>query len=604
MFMFRKRRLQNREAQKKSSCATVCSKIAIILSAVIFLSLLVGGLGFGNIGFAYELSIDDPTVDEENGTVTFTVTKSGSGTGTVAVNWTTQAGSGSATVFDDYEFQSNALVFAEADLSKDFTVTILPDALVEADETFDVELSIAFGPGTLTKATGTCTITDNDVYGLSVSDESVDEEAGTVTFTVTKSGSGTESLTVDWASQAGSGSATAGADYTSSSGNLSFAAADTSKSFTVAILPDALVEADETFDVELSNVAGRGTLTKATGTCTITDNDVYGLSVSDESVDEEAGTVTFTVTKSGSGTESLTVDWASQAGSGSATAGADYTSSSGNLSFAAADTSKSFTVAILPDALVEADETFDVELSNVAGRGTLTKATGTCTITDNDVYGLSVSDESVDEEAGTVTFTVTKSGSGTESLTVDWASQAGSGSATAGADYTSSSGNLSFAAADTSKSFTVAILPDALVEADETFDVELSNVAGRGTLTKANGTCTITDNDVYGLSVSDESVDEEAGTVTFTVTKSGSGTESLTVDWASQAGSGSATAGADYTSSSGNLSFAAADTSKSFTVAILPDALVEADETFDVELSNVAGPGNADQGERNVYHHR
>ena len=63
---------------------------------------------------------------------------------------------------------------------------------------------------------------------------------------------------------------------------------------------------------------------------------------------------------------------------------------------------------------------------------------------------------------------------------VDYATS--DGTATAGADYTATSGTLTFNNGETSKTFSVPILPDNLVEGDETFFVTLSNPTGGATV--------------------------------------------------------------------------------------------------------------------------
>ena len=94
-----------------------------------------------------------------------------------------------------------------------------------------------------------------------------------------------------------------------------------------------------------------------------------------------------------------------------------------------------------------------------------------------------------------------------------------------------------------------------------------------------------------GLSVADSKVKESAGAaVAFAVSLSRAFTgaeHSVTVNYATA--DGSATAGQDYTATSGTITFAAGETSKTVSVAVLDDAHDEGEETFTLRLSNASG---------------
>ena len=101
------------------------------------------------------------------------------------------------------------------------------------------------------------------------------------------------------------------------------------------------------------------------------------------------------------------------------------------------------------------------------------------------------------------------------------------------------------------------------------------------------------DDDRPTISVgSDFTVDEAAGTITFTVTKTGSTSLPATVSFTTQ--DGTAIAGSDYSPASGTLTFAAGETTKQVTVSITNDAIYEGAQDFNLVISN---PVNAKLGD-------
>ena len=263
------------------------------------------------------------------------------------------------------------------------------------------------------------------------------------------------------------------------------------------------------------------------------------LSVSDVSVTEgNSGTTsaTFTVTLSPASTGTVTVNYATA--NGTATAGSDYMAASGTLTFSAGQTSKTVAVAVAGDTVIEPNETFYLVLSGASG-ATLARPQGVGTIVNDDTASaitMSINDVSVAEgNTGTksAVFTVTLSGSSSQTVTVNYATA--NGTATAGSDYVAAVGSLSFPAGTTTQTISVVVNGDTTVEPNETFFVNLSNPVG-ATIADGQGQGTITNDDTAPtLSISDVSVAEgNSGTSTarFTVTLSAASTSTVTVNYA------------------------------------------------------------------------
>ena len=479
----------------------------------------------------------------------------------------------------------------------------------EGDEAILTDNQIEFDPVLSVVTLDVVDVNNNTPGSLEIDPASisVDENAGSATFTVNRTGGSTGSVDVTFATA--DGTATAGEDFVGQTGTLTFADGVTSQTITVAITDDTDDEADETFTVSLSGPTSGATLgTVTSSTVTIVDNDdvmvpvpgTFSISPATVSVNEDGGTATFTVTRTGGSDGDVMVDFATA--DGTATAGSDYTAQTGTLNFADGVTTQTITVAITDDAAQENDETFTVAISNATGGAGLgTTTSSTATILDNDnatpipgVLSISPATVSVDEDGGSVTFTVTRTTGSDGAVAVDFATA--NGTATAGSDYTAQTGTLNFADGETSQTITVAITDDAIDENDETFTVAISNATGGATLgTVTTSTATIVDNDVdpvlvpgtLSIAPASTSVNEGAGTVTFTVNRTGGSDGAVSVDFATA--NGTATAGADYVAQSDTLNFADGVISQTITVAITDDADDEANENFTVSISNATG---------------
>jgi hypothetical protein len=334
------------------------------------------------------------------------------------------------------------------------------------------------------------------VLQFSAATYTVGEGAAAAVITVKRTGSLAGTVTVNYF--ASDGTAHAGQDYTAPCGSLTFAANQSSKTFSVPITNDVFDEPNETLNLGLVNPTGAAALgAPVAAVLTITDDDAPPrLSVNNATVAEaDSGTLTatFTVALSPAASQTVTVNYAT--GDGTAKAPGDYTARTGTLTFLAGQTTKTFSVLVRGDLSDEANETFVVNLSDPAG-ATLSDAQGLCTITDDDpAPGLTINNVSVAEpDSGTVnvTLTVKLSAASGRNISVHYATA--NGTASSATDYVSKTGTVSFTAGQTTRTIVVQARGNTLDEANETFFVNLS-AAVNATIADSQGQVTIVNDD-------------------------------------------------------------------------------------------------------------
>ena len=543
--------------------------------------------------------VSNETVSETDGSATFTVTLDRTPAKDVTVVYVTS--DGTTTENGDYSAQSATLTISAGETSGTISVPILTDTELESTETATLTLSSPTN-GTIVGDTTTADleITNVDDVLLTIADQSVDENAGTATFTVTLSEVSASDVTVEYAT--GSGTATDGTDYTSTNGTLTVLAGATTGTIEVPVTNDATNEDNETATLTLSNPTN-ATISDAAADLVITDDDGIeiglstghsGGSTDNLTVGEGDGTGTFTVTLDQISSSDITIEYTTS--SGTATDGTDYTGTTGTLTIPAGQTTGVVTVPITDDTTDEVTETATITLGNPVG-ATLNADTTSAdfVITDNDGPEIWFSDPSVgDSTAGNVTvgesdgnatFTVTLSEASVEDITVEYAT--GSGTATDGTDYTGTTGTLTLSAGVTTGTIVVPITTDTTDESDETATLTLSN-PNNATIGDATSDLVITDDDATpAISISDGTT-TEGGTATFTASLTNPSSEDITVEYESS--SGTATNGSDFSAVTETLTISAGETTATFDVVTTADAKDELDETGTVTLSN---PTNA-----------
>ena len=547
------------------------------------------------------LSASPVLVAEDGGAVPVRVTASLNGAERQAPTTVTVSvdGSGNARAVDFQAVRDFAIIIAAnaANGTGTFTLTPEDDRTVEADETLTVS-----GMSDLPVTPTAVTLADDDEASgrilLSVAPARVSEGDGPVSVTVTASldrGLRQEATTVT-VSVAGGGDPDAADFDPVADFDITIAANAASGTGTFTLTPED--DAEDEADAVLA-LTGVSDLPVAPASMVLADDDETPrrvLSVADAQAAEGAGEMLFAVTLDGSAAAEVTVGYATADPAGSAgpvaEAGIDYAGAAGTLTFAPGEVARTIRVAVVDDAVDEPDETFALVLSDLRG-AMLDRGSALGTIRDDDVPPtLSVAGASGAEDVDELAFAVTLGTRSLAAVTVEYATA--DGTATAGADYEAGGGTLTFSPGGTAKTIRVPVIDDALDEADEEFfTVTLSAPTG-ATLDAGSATGAIRDDDEPpSLSVADAAGDETVGALDFAVTLSAA--SGIGVSFSYATADGTATAGSDYAMASGTLALAPGETSATIRVAVIDDAVDEADEeTFALTLSALQNAAAAD----------
>jgi hypothetical protein len=324
------------------------------------------------------------------------VTGSSAVLGSAAISWMTNAmNTGQnvrfAVVADDTNFQTDW----EGNYSSNYP-------LLQLNATTAPDVNFQNAPYTVTEA------------------NQVPSQTTPLTFNITRQGTSSDlsnPTTIHWAA---TNSTCPAGGFTAQSGNVVFPAGATSEPVTIKFNDISTTQLTGVVNITLSDPGGNTPApvfytTTTTGTINYLQNVEVDLSPANVSVNESAGTVTLTVTRTGTamGTTATTVNYATANGTpylasndptgqaaDDAQAGRDYTATSGTLSWAAGDsTSRTITVPILDvetfttttglnagaPPTIDLSRYFTVSLSNPSSGTAITVGQSTVTITDNNV---------------------------------------------------------------------------------------------------------------------------------------------------------------------------------------------------------------------------
>ncbi|MEZ4513082.1 MAG: Calx-beta domain-containing protein [Chloroflexota bacterium] len=535
-----------------------------------------------------QFASDSYTVDEGAGMAEIAVELLGYADETVAVTLTT--GDETAVSGSDYTPITTTLTFAPGQISQTAQIPISDDALDETDETVALTLSdLSSNAFSGTPMAATLTITDNDeppTIAFAATTLGGDEGT-TATATVQLSGPSAKTVTVAYATS--SGTATAGSDYTAASGTLTFAPGQTTATFGVALLDDALDEAAETVILTLSNPTN-GTLGDPNpATLTIGDNDApptVQVVPTAVSVPENGGTAVVTVTLSVVSGQPVTVTYGTVGET--AVSGTHFTPTSGTLTFAPGETSHTISVPVLDNSTMNGNKTFRVELSSPVNAALGADDAATVTIEDDELPLVSFAEAAltVAEDAGEAVLTVELDRAGVMPMTVDFVAEGET--AVSGSDFTPTSGTLTFAPGETSQTFVLPLLDDTMDEESETVRLRLQNIAGGNVGTPIEAVVTLTDDDApptVSFASATFQADEDGGAAVVTLQLSAPSGKEVRVNVVTNGGT--AVADLDYTPLIETVTFVPGTTSQTVSILLLPDDLSEGNETIHLALGGL-----------------
>jgi Ca2+-binding RTX toxin-like protein len=573
-------------------------------------------------------------VGEGAGTTVLTVTLQSASANTVTIDYVTA--NGTAIAPGDYTtIAPSQLTFLPGSQVATVTVTINNDTAVESDEQFQVNFSNPQGDTFTVGATQNfiVNILDNDPLPVvSISDSTVSEADGTITFTVNLSAPNeTQAVTVNYSTVDGSASSVGDPagfiDYVASSGTITFAEGTTQQVVTVTVNEDNLFEGgagagnEEIFRLRLTGASGAaltgtGSDTQAIGA--INDNDLRptysfvntGISVT-EGNNGTTTVATLTVQLTNPTAQTAQVNFAPIDGTATDANNDFEIPAIASLTFQPGVTEQVVQITVNGDNTYENAgglETFTVQLTGdnaAVNPGASTVAT--VTIGNDDpvptvnIGAVTVTEGDVGTTLAIVTATLTNPSDQliTVGFNLDDGTATTTGALNAGQlDYVDGTGTFSFAAGSTIATAVVTINGDTVDEGNESLTVSLGTITGTAN-PGTNGSVTILDNDATPtISITNASVVEgNAGTTNaiFTVSLSNPSQTGIqlavnTADGTAVVGGAATSGGVDYAAvTGGTVSFAPGETIQTVTVSVNGDTTFEGNETFNVNLSGITG---------------
>ena len=486
------------------------------------------------------LSIADATAVEGN-PIEFTVSLSPVAAQDVTVGYATSDGTATSDANHadgaDYTAPSaNAtLTIVAGQGSATISVPTGDDQVYEPDETFTLTLSGPTNAVLGTAKTGTGTIENNDTAS---------SDASLATLTVKVNGS---AISLTPVFSASTYNYEASVSNTSASVTIEVTTTDSNATVAISDDDDTATPKEAVLDLAFGENTTTVTATAEDGSTqdyilVITRSlPVLGWEANQfKFINEDSGDVELEVYLRPASDEVVTVDYATLSDNGSL-ANEDYVHTSGTLRFEPGETEKTVVVSILDDTIYEPSNAGNVlvRLSNVSETAVFHPTNGSdirlLTFNDNDLPPTaSMEDVSVDEDAGTMTFELELSHQVEADIVYRVVSYGRRGTATQGVDYEEflefDKAEIEIVSRQTSASFSVNIVDDAVDEDDETITFDWRRQGSDTATSSINVTGTIVDNDSRGATVSKSSLPlTEGGSDSYEVVLTSAPTGTVTI---------------------------------------------------------------------------
>ena len=418
-------------------------------------------------------------------------------------------------------------------------------------------------------------------------------EGTDASFTVTASPAPSADLTVNLTVSEASGSDFVAAGDEGSK-TVTIASGETSATFSVDTVADAVDETDAAVTVTVASGTGYIVGSTKSASVTVNDNDAATgptLTIAAGTSPVTEGTAaSFTVTASAAPSANLTVNLSVSEASGS-----DFVASGDEgaktVTINSGSTSATFSVSTQTDNTDEPDGSVKVTIASGNYKVGATDSASVAVNDDDDPPptgpSITISGGSPVTEGTAASFTVTASAAPSSNLVVSL-----SVSEAAGSDLVASgdegSKTVTIPANMTSATFSVATVADAVDEPDGSVTVTVASGTGYTVGSTSSATVTVNDNDAATgptITISGGSAVTEGTAATFTVTASAAPSSNLVVNL-----SVSEKAGSDFVASgdegSKTVTITGGSTTATYSVSTVADAVDEPDGSVTVTLAS------------------